>query len=153
ELRRLQQRRLAAKPSADGRTHWGEFDRVSPISEFWGADRGRCIDRHYIEAFLQQHVSDVAGAVLEVNDDDYTREFGGNRITRSDVTDIEPTNRRATIVADLRSAPAIPSNTYDCVILTQTLHVIFDAKAVLREVARIMRPGGVLLATLPFASR
>ncbi|MGH7267673.1 MAG: methyltransferase domain-containing protein, partial [Candidatus Rokuibacteriota bacterium] len=68
---------------------------------------------------------------------------------RSDVVDRDPGNARATVIADLRDAPGIAASTYDCIILTQTLHVIDDMVAVLRECARILKPGGVLLATLP----
>ncbi len=135
------------------RFEWGDFARLTPISTDWGADRGRCIDRYYIEQFLEAHAADVHGDVLEVHDDDYTRAYGGSRVVRSDVLDIDPTNQRATISADLRRADVIASDSYDCVILTQTLHVIYDVRAVLRECARILKPDGVLLATLPFASR
>ena len=64
----------------------------------------------------------------------------------------DPTNPTATIVADLRDAPRIDSSTYDCVILTQMLQLI-DDEAVLRECRRILKPGGVLLATVPCVSR
>ena len=42
---------------------------------------------------------------------------------------------------------------YDCIILTQTLHVIDDMGAAMAECYRILKPGGVLLATFPAASR
>lgn len=135
------------------RFDWGDFNRLSPISAEWGADRGRCIDRYYIEQFVESQAADVHGHVLEVHDDDYTRAYGGARVVRSDVLDIDPVNPRATVIADLRQAHAIASASYDCVILTQTLHVIYDVRAVLRECARILKSGGVLLATLPCASR
>jgi SAM-dependent methyltransferase len=131
---------------------WGAFATTTPFSVEWGADRGRCIDRYYIERFLETHRDDVHGSVLEVHDDDYTRAYGGSRVTHSDVVDIDPGNPRATVVADLRSATSIPDETYDCVVLTQTLHLVFDLRAVLRECARMLKPGGVLLATLPTAS-
>ena len=73
-------------------------------------------------------------------------------VTR-DVIDIDPTNRLATITADLRRAEGIPAATFDCVILTQTLHVIDDMAAVLAECGRILRPGGVLLLTAPSVSK
>jgi peptidoglycan/xylan/chitin deacetylase (PgdA/CDA1 family) len=111
------------------------------------------VDRVFIERFLAEHAADIRGAVLEVQEDDLTRLFGAGRVTRADVVDIEPSNPRATIVADLRRAPAIPPASYDCILLTQTLHVIDDMSAVLAECRRILRPGGVLLATLPTASR
>jgi peptidoglycan/xylan/chitin deacetylase (PgdA/CDA1 family)/SAM-dependent methyltransferase len=131
----------------------GDVRRTSPVSRDWGYGRGGPIDRVYIERFLGTHQSDIAGAVLEVQESDYTRRYGGDRVTRSDVVDLDPENPRATILADLRSAANIPSNTYDCVIVTQTLHVIEHMDRVAAECARILKPGGVLLATLPSASR
>src|SRR5205085_2338758 len=43
----------------------------------------------------------------------------------------------------------IASNTYDCIVLTQTLQLIENVDAAIAECARILRPGGVLLATVP----
>jgi SAM-dependent methyltransferase len=119
----------------------------------WGSDRGICIDRHYIERFLEEHQDDVQGDVLEVHDSIYTRRYGGLRVRRADVIDIDPTNPHATIIADLRDATAIPPAAYDCIILTQTLHVIYQMRAVAAECRRILRPGGVLLASFPCISR
>jgi peptidoglycan/xylan/chitin deacetylase (PgdA/CDA1 family) len=111
------------------------------------------VDRRYIEEFLCAHSSDVSGSVLEIQEDDFTLAFGGPRVSRHDVLDIHPSNPRATVLADLRVASEIPSAAYDCIIVTQTLHVIDDMRAALRECHRILKPGGVLLATLPSASR
>jgi peptidoglycan/xylan/chitin deacetylase (PgdA/CDA1 family)/SAM-dependent methyltransferase len=132
---------------------WGDFERSSPVSRTWGYDRGTPVDRPYIEAFIARHAADVHGRVLEVQENDLTRRFGGDRVTASDVIDWNPGNPRATIVDDLRRAATVPDDTYDCIILTQTLHVIDDMRAVLAQCARILKPGGVLLATLPCASR
>jgi peptidoglycan/xylan/chitin deacetylase (PgdA/CDA1 family)/SAM-dependent methyltransferase len=132
---------------------WGDLRRLDPVSRDWGYDRGIPIDRRYIDDFLSSSSSDIRGAVLEVQEDDFTRRFGGPRVTRSDVVDLDDSNRRATIVADLRDAVGLQEAEFDCIILTQTLHVIDDATAVVRECFRLLRPGGVLLATLPSASR
>ena len=132
---------------------WGDFRRTDPVSRDWGYDRGMPIDRRHIEDFLAAHSSDVRGAVLEVQEDDFTLALGGQRVRRHDILDIDETNPRATVLADLRVAPEIASDTYDCIILTQTLHVIDDMSAVLRECYRILKPEGVLLATFPAASR
>ncbi|MBZ5560744.1 MAG: glycosyltransferase, partial [Acidobacteriia bacterium] len=130
-----------------------ELAGVQPISRQWGRDRGTAIDRHYIERFLQGHRADIRGHVLEVRQPMYVDRFGGNAVTARDVIDVDPTNPCATVVADLRHAAAIPSATYDCIILTQTLHEIDDMAAVLAECARMLRPGGVLLATVPSVSK
>ena len=131
-----------------GSVSLGSLRRITPFSREFGYDRGLPIDRYYIEAFLLAHASDIRGHVLEVADDIYTRRFGGDRVSRSDVLHVaaEPA---ATIIADLTRAEQLPSETFDCVILTQTLQFIFDVPAALRTVERILRPSGVLLATVP----
>jgi len=126
---------------------------VLPLSADWGYERGVPIDRYYIERFLESCAGDVRGIVLEIQEPDYTRRFGGDRVVRSDVIDIDPGNQRANLTGDLRRLEAIPSDTYDCFILTQTVHVINDMRTVLREAVRILKPGGVLLVTFPYASR
>jgi SAM-dependent methyltransferase len=131
---------------------WGDWRRPDPISRDWGYDRGEPIDRHYIEAFLSAHSSDVRGSVLEVQEDELTSRFGGPRVERRAVLDVDDGNPRATVVTDLRAAD-LPDCAFDCIILTQTLHVIDDMTAALSECERLLRPGGVLLATLPCASR
>jgi SAM-dependent methyltransferase len=132
-----------------GRVRFGGLRRLSPISRLFGYDRGpQSIARYYIDRFLNVHAEDVRGRVLEIGDNTYTVRLGGSRVTQSDVLHVQPDNPAATIVADLTQADAIPSNTFDCIILTQTLQFIYDVRAALRHVERILKPGGVLLVTL-----
>jgi SAM-dependent methyltransferase len=127
----------------------GHLRRLSPFSQEYGYDRGRPIDRYYIEGFLKRHEADIHGNVLEIADNNYTRQFGGDRVTKSDILHAEPGNPEATIVGDLTYADHIPPVTFDCVILTQTLQVIYDFRAALQTVYRILKPGGVALVTFP----
>jgi len=128
---------------------WGSLRRVMPVSRRFGFDRGRPIDRYYIEGFLSKRAADVRGRVLEIGDNTYTQRFGRWHVTQSDVLHAADGNPKATIVADLAAAPHIPSNLFDCVICTQTLPYIYDAKAAVSTLARVLKPGGVLLVTLP----
>ncbi|HEX5761376.1 MAG TPA: methyltransferase domain-containing protein [Thermoanaerobaculia bacterium] len=130
----------------------GTLRRTTPLSDFWGFDRGTPVDRYYIESFLAEHRDDVRGRVLEVQSSGYTDRFDSG-VERRDVLDVDPANPRATILADLAAADAVPSDAFDCFILTQTLHLIFDVRAALRHAHRLLRPGGVLLATAPVVSR
>ena len=59
----------------------------------------------------------------------------------------------ATIVADPARADEIPDDSFDCFILTETLQLIYDLRAALFHSHRILRPGGVLLSTVPCTSR
>jgi SAM-dependent methyltransferase len=87
--------------------------------------------------------------VLEVGEDRYTRQFGDSRVEDSDILHVDASNPRATIIADLADAPAIPDARFDTLIVTQTLHLVYDARAAVRTLHRILRPGGTLLLTVP----
>ena len=112
-----------------GAVDFGDFRRLTPISKKFGADRGTILDRYYIEVFLGQHRGDVRGRVLEIGDNFYTLRFGGDKVNKSDVLHVEAGNPLATIVADLTSADEVPSNTFDCIIFTQTIQMIYDIPA------------------------
>jgi SAM-dependent methyltransferase len=130
---------------------WGDLRRLTPISTVWGNDRGRALDRYYIENFLDRHRADITGRVLEVRDSGYTRRYGV-AVRQADVLDIDPANTAATIVADL-TGDTIPSDSFDCVVLTQVLHEIHDCRRAVVQTYRILKPGGVVLCTLPSVTR
>jgi glycosyltransferase involved in cell wall biosynthesis len=132
-----------------GAVRFGDLDSVTPISDEFGFDRGTPIDRYYIEAFLRQNAADIAGRVLEVGDDAYCRRFGGPRITHQDVLHVTADNPMATLVGDLSQPGTLPAGAFDCLVLTQTLHLIFDLRAAIIEMHRAMKPGGVVLLTVP----
>jgi glycosyltransferase involved in cell wall biosynthesis/SAM-dependent methyltransferase len=136
-----------------GSVNLGDLRRTEPIDESFGFGRGRPVDRYYIENFLAQHAADIKGRVLEIGDNAYTVRYGGSRVAQSDILHVSDANPRATIVGDLTSADHIPSDAFDCIILTQTLHLIYDMRAAVKTLYRILKPGGVLLATFPGISR
>src|SRR5215203_7444373 len=162
ERLKVQNRRLKRRARATGRRggrggrdlqvgglRFGDLRRLEPISRDFGLDRGKPIDRYYIEGFLARHTEDIEGRVLEIKDSGLTRKFGGGRVTVSDVLDIDESNSRATIVADLTRAEDVPSNMFDCIICTQTLHFIYDISSAVGTLQRMLKPGGTLLATFP----
>lgn len=115
--------------------------RVKPIRRDFGAGYGEAIDRFYIECFLCQHAADIKGRVLEVRDNKYTSRFGLGQVTKSDVLHVDGGNPRATVVEQwLTRADHIDANSFDCIILTQTLHVIYDIRAAVATLHRILRP-------------
>ncbi len=136
-----------------GRVRWGSLRRTAPVSRRFGLERGRPVDRYYIEGFLAQHAGDVHGCVLEIGDPAYTRRFGGSKVTCEDVLHATPGNPQATIVGDLATGKGIPEDAFDCIILTQTLPFIYDVQAAVAGCYRALRPGGVVLATLPGISQ
>ncbi len=131
---------------------YATMHQTEPLSDCWGHDRGTPLDRFYIEQFLESHRQEIRGHVLEIEDRCYTDGYGCD-VERSEVLDINPSNPETTIVADLQSADAIPSNHFDCFILTQTLQYVYHLQAAVEHCHRVLRPGGVLLATVPAVSR
>ena len=145
-------RRARARPRV-GTLDLGDLRTTTPVSPGFGFERGTPVDRHYIDRFLARHAADVRGRVLEIGEDRYTRRFGGDRVKRVDVLHVEEGNPQATIVGDLADAPQIPDGTYDCVICTQTLLLVWDVAAAVATLRRILTPGGVALVTVPGITR
>lgn len=134
---------------AVGQVLTGDFARTTPFSTEFGYDRGGPVDRYYIENFLRKEAASIRGRVLEIGDNSYTMQYGGARVSESDILHIDTSNPRATFIGDLSAAPQIPDNTFDCLVLTQTLHLIYDFRGALQTCYRILKPGGTLLLTAP----
>ncbi len=120
-----------------------------PLSRRFGADRGRPLDRVYIERFLGAHAADIQGRVVEIYEPTYTQRFGGDRVTRGDVLDAAAEAPRATLRGNLETGEGVPREAFDCFICTQTLSLVADVRAALENARRALAPGGVLLATVP----
>jgi len=140
------QHRLTGWPPV-GLVRFGGFRRLTPISRKFGFERGLCVDRYYIETFLANCASDIRGFVLEMGDNTYTKNFGADRVAKSDVLHAKEGNANATMVVDLTSDSSYPSESFDCIIFTQTLQFIYDFKAALTHLHGMLKPGGVLLGT------
>jgi hypothetical protein len=140
-------RRLVRRP------RWGNLRRRRPFSESFGYERGTPVDRWYIERFLHEHADEIRGEVLEVGEPRYTMRFGGGRVTRSHVVDVDAANRGATIVADLCEPGSLPRAAFDCAVVTQTLQFLPDVDAAVANLFESLRPGGTLLVTAPAVSR
>jgi SAM-dependent methyltransferase len=134
---------------AVGTVNLGDLNRVTPVSADWGFDRGTPVDRLYIERFLDEFSADVQGRCLEVADNTYTLKFGGDRVSRSDILQNAEGRPRATLVLDLVDTDDAPADVFDCIICTQTLHLIFDIQAAIETLNKLLKPGGTLLLTAP----
>ncbi len=125
-----------------------DLSSVRPTSDDFGYDRGLPIDRYFIEAFLARHSADIAGSVLEIGDNSYSRRFGGDRISRQDVLLVHNAPG-ATIVGDMAAQGVLPEKTFDCAVLTQTLQFVYDIGTAVRQLHESLKPGGVALVTVP----
>lgn len=139
-------------PPPLGKIDFGSLASTRPISMDFGWDRGTPVDRYYIENFLRLRSQDIKGRVLEIGDDAYSRRFGTG-ITQQDVMHVNSTDPKVTIQGELTTPDVLPENAFDCIILTQTLHLIFEISDAVEKLHRALKPGGVLLLTVPGISQ
>lgn len=130
----------------------GDLARTKPISRNFGYDRGNPVDRHYIEGFLARHAGDIRGRVLEIGDNSYTMQFGGSNVELSEVLHVDPDAPNVSYCTDLTDGNGIPDGLFDCVVLTQTLHLVYEFPRAVATLHRILKPGGILLLTVPGVS-
>ena len=123
---------------------------MEPLSDNHGFERGTPLDRRYIEAFLGRHQDAVHGAVLEVGDDRYSQRLGASHPT---VVDVDRTNPHATLIADLCAPASLPAETYDCIVLVETLHLLSAPAACIANCQQALVSGGTLLVTVPALKR
>ena len=143
-----------------GHVRFGNLRRLTPLSRQYGFDRGQPVDRYFIEDFLRRHGTAagyasgvIRGRVLEIGDDLYTRRFGyttdgATGITAGEVLNPTPESPKVTIVGDLLTGAGLEDDAFDCIICTQTLHVLPEPAAAVATLQRILAPGGVALVTV-----
>jgi SAM-dependent methyltransferase len=148
----LNRRRQAARRGLlvfDRVTDWSVLRSVHPYRPDFGVARGEPIDRFYIEKFVATYQEAIRGRVAEIENDQYTRQFGGGRVEHLDILDLNEQNERRTITIDLTQTAAVPEKAFDCIICTQTLLLIEDYNAAVRSLYKMLKPDGVLLVTVP----
>lgn len=124
-----------------------EILNSKPVSTVFGFDRGTPIDRYYIEKFLESNSRYIKGKVLEISENTYTIQFGKD-VFQSEVLHYDNTNIKATIIGDLCKPETLPQNEMDCFICTQTYNFIYDFQDAIKGSRHLLKPGGVLLATV-----
>ena len=139
--RRLSRRLWVPPP---GTIDFGDFGRTGPISANFGFDRGLPIDLYFVEGFLARNVARIRGRVLD-GDNEYT----DKQVEKSDVLHVDAANPVATIIGDISIPGTLHERAFDCIVLTQTLHLIFDMQGALAELAGALKPGGTLFVTVP----
>jgi SAM-dependent methyltransferase len=135
------------------RPRWGNLRRREPFSAYYGFDRGTPVDRFYIERFLAERARDIQGNVLEVGNARYARAFRGSSPVQVEIVDNDAHSAEATIVADLSEPFSLPAERFDCFILTQTLQLVADPEAALKNAWHTIAPRGVLLVSVPGITR
>jgi SAM-dependent methyltransferase len=110
------------------------------------------VRRYYVDSFFTRHASQFAEKnILDV---------GGKRKNKRGFFNLDTYNCNAQYVnldkntepdfhCDARAIPT-PSTSYDIVILSEVIEHLEEPAPVLTEIFRLLKPGGSLLATVPF---
>jgi glycosyltransferase involved in cell wall biosynthesis len=139
-------RRLTCLPV--GRVNFGALRRLTPLGCNFGDKTEQSIEGYYVQRFLQGHSTDLQGCCLEIGNGDYLQQFSGP-LSRQKTNNEKSSTLLPMVLADLTTAEQLPSESYDCILLPQVLQRVYDLKTAISTAARLLRPGGVLLATVP----
>ena len=123
-----------------------------PVGKVFGGDRGGSVYRYYIENFLEKYADKFNGNILEVGDAYYTNKYGGKRDFQSYVIKYGEASgaveKSIIIGSDLTLKNSIPSNTFDCIVMTQVFNFLYDIHTAAYNVIKALKVGGVALITV-----
>lgn len=119
-----------------------------PISRMFGSERGKAVDRYYIEDFLENNAKHIQGVVMEVANNNYTKKYGKGKVEKSIVSHVKGWGRDA-IKCNFETGEGVVEKSIDCLICTQTLQYIFDLNSAIKNIYRMLKPGGIALITVP----
>lgn len=120
---------------------------LTPASRLFGSERGKPIDRHYIEKFLEEHKGYVKGDILEIAETTYSERYGEDRIKNAYMLHVEGWGENA-IKGNLETGEGIGENQFDAAIITQTLMFIYDIQNAAQNIYKMLKPGGTALITV-----
>ena len=139
-------------PPPVGALDFGHLRRVSPISTNFGFERGRPVDRYFIESFLADHAADVRGQCPRGPGERLHAEIRGQRVERARSSACFPTTRRRRSSAISRPARPFPGRRSTA----QSSHRCSTCPRPPGggpDIQRILKPGGVALVTVPGISQ
>ena len=145
---------LSQYTPSPGHVQFGDLHRLTPAGDKSSGRQGNAIYYYYTERFLGNNANRIQGLVLEAGGYRYAERYGRNNVSKTDVLLLKGSSiPDGENVVTLDDADRIPSHTYDCIILPQILQYTYDIKTSLITIYRILKQGGVLLATVPGISR
>lgn len=127
------------------------------VSGFGSTSGGHCIPtvRRYIREFIIESLRKhrPTGPILDLG--------SGYRSARSEILSVNPTLEVKTadlnpalkpdLVLDAMDMKVIPDASFGSVVCIELLEHVEEPERVIREIHRILRPGGLLILTVPFA--
>lgn len=135
-----------------GRQKNSMIDKISdmpliPASRLFGCERGKPIDRYYIEKFLETYKTYIKGDTLEIAETTYSIKYGDDRVRNAYMLHVEGWGENA-IKGNLETGEGIGQNRFDTAIITQTLMFTFDIRSAAQNIYKMLKPGGTALITV-----
>jgi glycosyltransferase involved in cell wall biosynthesis len=128
------------------RLKWGDLRQLNPLGQnHTGQNRGR-IPGYYIQRFLDQNRQDVSGRVLLLHYGSVKLQLGRQDCQLVEIV-LDPVQQP--LLDDLEELPSLPNGQFDCIIMPQLLQRVYHLPATVQAVYRLLKPGGVLLLTVP----
>lgn len=118
---------------------------LTPVSKRFGLERGKAIDRFYIEKFLADHRTNIKGTVMEIAEDRYIKMFPEN-VSESVILHVNGWGEGVT-KGNLATGDGIEANCIDCLICTQTIQFIYDIHNVVENIYKLLKPNGTVMLT------
>lgn len=139
------------RSGAPEKVDWGSFRRTTPAGSESGSNPALAfsVGRYYSESFLYRHRQCIRGSVLEIGDKGYSQSLCDEKIGEVAFVPFGKSGREQLLFSELKKYNDHRSGSFDCIILLQVLNSIYDMKPLLKSVYGLLKPGGVLLATLP----
>lgn len=125
---------------------------LNPLSRRFGLEYGKAIDRFYIEKFLADNKSNIKGIAMEIAEDRYTKMFGEN-VVETMILHVNGWGGMNVIKGNLATGEGLVENSVDCLICTQTLQFIYDIHSVVKNIYKVLKPGGTAMITVPLLSQ
>jgi glycosyltransferase involved in cell wall biosynthesis len=123
-----------------------DLNRSTPFNISSGIDQSGHIDNYYIEQFLRDNACYVKGNVLVMGNGDDTLTYGGEGVIKYDLLHIYALHSQSPVPDKFHY---IPADFYDCIIIRQSLHLVYDFNSIIRNCFRSLKKEGVLLLTVP----
>lgn len=116
-----------------------------PVSRRFGREFGTPVDRFYIEQFLSDNKDYIRGKCIEIAEDTYMRRFGEKDCEKM-VMHVNGWN--GAHKGNLATGEGITGEMADCLICTQTIQMIYEIKAAMKNIYRLLKHGGTALITI-----
>ncbi len=131
----------------------GDLQRLRPVSDTFGLDRGTPIDRYYIEKFINSQGDAILGDALEIGELLYIDKFDRHVETKNILAPVEEAvgnseNAADIIIGDLTDTTTLPGDRFDSFVCTQTLNFIYEVSAAVEGAHHLLKPGGQFVGTV-----